>query len=249
MEQDGYYFRVGLFVAITLTVAIVVIGWFAGHRDELGKTTYAIYMKGAVTGLSLGAPVTLEGIQVGNVTEIAFVTASNDNGLIRVLADIVDTAPVRTDTVASLQLQGITGTSLIGLENTGTEPKPLSAQDKDGYKIIASRPSPLERVFTTIPELIDQMTKLATRGQAMLDDKNIEAVHDLITSLDASAQTLNKVLGGTHGKSVEEALEQLNDLLAEGKGTMREVKMLTRTLREDPSVVLYGTKHDGVKVP
>src|SRR5262245_26396110 len=115
MEQDGYYFRVGLFVALTMVVAIFVIGWFAGHRDEMGKTTYAIYMKTSVNGLSLGAPVTLSGIQVGNVKEISFV--SSDSSTIRVLADIVDTAPVHTDTVASLKLQGITGTSFVGLEN------------------------------------------------------------------------------------------------------------------------------------
>lgn len=247
MEQDGYYFRVGLFVAIILVTAVVVIGWFAGHRDQLGKTTYAIYMKGTVNGLSLGAPVNLDGIQVGNVTDISFVTS--DSGRIRVLADIVDTAPVRSDTVAALQLQGITGTSLISLENKGTDPQPLLVQDKDGYKVIASRPSPLERVFTTIPELIDQMTKLTQRGQALLDDRNIEAVHDLILSLDASAKSLNKVMGGAQGRSVESALAQLNDVLAETKGTMREIKMLTRTLREDPSLVLYGTKHEGVKVP
>jgi phospholipid/cholesterol/gamma-HCH transport system substrate-binding protein len=227
MEQDGYYFRVGIFVAIALFASVIVIGWFAGHGDELGKTTYAIYMKGAVNGLTPGAPVSLGGIQVGNVKDISF--ASSD-GFIRVLADIVDTAPVRADTVASLQLQGITGTSLIGLENSGLDTQPITKLDKDGYKIISSKPSPLERVFTTIPELIDQVTQLSQRGQALLDDKNIAAVHALLLSLNSSAL-------------------MLNDLLTESKGTLREVKMLSRTLREDPSVVLFGTKHEGVKVP
>jgi phospholipid/cholesterol/gamma-HCH transport system substrate-binding protein len=221
MEQDGYYFRVGLFVALTMVTAIIVIGWFAGHRDEMGKTTYAIYMKSSVNGLSLGAPVTLSGIQVGNVRDISFV--SSDSTSIRVLADIVDTAPVRTDTVASLKLQGITGTSFVGLENTGMNPQPIMAKDKDGYKIITAIPSPLDRVFTSVPELIDQITKLTERGQALLDDKNVEQVHELIA--------------------------HANELINEGKDTMREVKMLTRTVREDPSVVLYGTKHPGVKVP
>ena len=239
MEQDGYYFRVGLFVAVTMALAIGVIGWFTGHRDEMGKTTYAIYMKGSVNGLTLGAPVTLSGIQVGNVKDISF---TPDSGFIRVLADIVDTAPVHTDTVASLKLQGITGTSFVGLENTGTNPQPIEATDKDGYKLITSVPSPLDRVFTSIPELIDQVTKLTERGQSLLDDENIKEVHALLVSL-------NKIMANSNGQSLESAVAHMNELIVEGKDTMREVKMLTRTVREDPSVVLYGTKHPGVKVP
>jgi phospholipid/cholesterol/gamma-HCH transport system substrate-binding protein len=239
MEQDGYYFRVGLFVSLTMVLAVGVIGWFTGHRDDLGKTTYAIYMKGSVNGLTLGAPVTLSGIQVGNVKDISF---TPDSAFIRVLADIVDTAPVHTDTVASLKLQGITGTSFIGLENTGGNPKPIEAADKDGYKLITSVPSPLDRVFTSIPELIDQVTKLTERGQSLLDDENIKEVHELLASL-------NKIMASSNGQSLESAVAKMNELIVEGKDTMREVKMLTRTVREDPSVVLYGTKHPGVKVP
>lgn len=241
MEQDGYYFRVGLFVSLTMVLAVGVIGWFTGHRDDLGKTTYAIYMKGSVNGLTLGAPVTLSGIQVGNVKDISF-AAPDSGGLIRVLAEIVDTAPVHTDTVASLKLQGITGTSFIGLENTGVKPQPIEAADKDGYKLITSVPSPLDRVFTSIPELIDQVTKLTERGQSLLDDENIKEVHALLVSL-------NRIMANSNGRSVEDAVAHMNELITEGKDTMREVKMLTRTVREDPSVVLYGTKHPGVKVP
>jgi phospholipid/cholesterol/gamma-HCH transport system substrate-binding protein len=241
MEQDGYYFRVGLFVALAMVAAIFVIGWFSSHRDELGKTTYAIYMKGSVSGLTLGAPVTLSGIQVGNVKDISF-AASTDTALIRVIVDIVDTAPVHSDTVASLKFQGITGTSYVGLDNTGQQPQPLTATDQDGMLTIPSVASPLDRVVTSVPELIDQITKLSERGQALLDDKNIGAVHDLLVSL-------NKVVGASNGQSLESAVSELNGLIIEGKDTMREVKMLTRTLREDPSIVVYGTKHPGVKVP
>jgi phospholipid/cholesterol/gamma-HCH transport system substrate-binding protein len=220
MEQDGYYFRVGVFVALTMVAAVIVIGWFAGHRDELGKETYAIYMKGSVTGLSLGAPVTLSGIQVGTVKDIAF---TPDASVIRVIADIVDTAPIHTDTFASLKLQGITGTTYIGLDNTGQNPQPIEALDKDGHKIINSAPSALDRVVASIPELIDKVSKLTESAQALLDAQNVQQVHDLLT--------------------------KMNELAGEGKDTIREVKMLTRTVREDPSVVLYGTKHPGVKVP
>ena len=261
MEQDNYYFRVGVFVALAITAAMLVIGWFAGHRHEELRTTYAIYLSGSVDGLTLGAPVRLKGIQVGTVKDIAFVPT--DNNQIRVLAEIADTAPIRSDTVAVLQLQGITGTSLIALENNGTDMQPVTKRDANGFLVIASKPSTLERAFTTIPALIDQVTQLSKRAQAMLNDDNIAAVHDTLVAINESATSISKVMGGPNAKSLQATMQALQATLqdmralmneskgvvAEGKVTVREIKMLTRTLRDDPSLLLHGTDHGGVKLP
>ncbi len=261
MEQDSYYFRVGVFVTLALIAATVVIGWFAGHRHEELKTTYAIYISGSVDGLTPGAPVRLKGIQVGMVKDISFVPT--DNNLIRVMAEIVDTAPIRSDTVAVLQLQGITGTSLIALENGGTDMKPLVKRDDRGYLVIASKPSTLEKAFTTIPALIDQVTQLSKRAQAMLNDDNIAAVHGTLQAINDSATSISKMMGGPNAKSLQATLQSMQATLqelrglmndsrgavAESKTTVREIKMLTRTLRDDPSLLLHGTDQGGVKLP
>ena len=36
--------------------------------------------------------------------------------------------------------------------------------------------------------------------------------------------------------------------IGEAKATLREVKMLAKTLREDPSLLIHGVKQDGVKI-
>ncbi len=247
MEKDSYYFRVGLFVIASFMAAVVVIGWFASNRDEVGHTPYAIYFNGSVDGLTAGAPIRLRGIQVGFVSNISF--AAQDDDTIRVIAQILDTAPIHSNTRATLQMQGITGTSFVGLENINEKVERISAKDKDNYLIIASRQSSLERVFTSVPDLIEQVTKLAVQGQKMLNDDNVNAVHNTLTSVSAAVSALGNLVGSDKkGAGVHETLEDLGGMIEEAKSTLREVKMLARTLREDPSIIIHGVQHDGVKL-
>lgn len=281
MEQERYYFRVGLFVSCIITVAIFVLGWFSSHQGGKSYITYAIYFEGAVDGLSLGSPVKLKGIDVGQVQNIDF--ASYDDDLIRVLVDIVDTAPVRTDTVASIQLQGITGVSAISLENTQEKAGYLTKKEGQPYMVINSKQSSLEKVVTNIPELIEQFTKLSSQGQKFLSDKNVESFSSMLTELQGMAREGNvtmkqvpkmieeltklqsqgqKLLSDQNIKSISQtladlkdvlaesklAMQQMNNVLSESKTTMREVKMLTKTIRSDPSQILHGPKYKGYEV-
>lgn len=223
MEQDKYYFRVGLFISLVIVGAIITLGWLASNRSTAPQLTYAIYFNGSVNGLSIGSPVKLKGIEIGSVKQIKFSSYEDDQ--ILVLADIDNDAPIRKDTKASLQLQGITGTSMISLENTNDPKAPIEyLRLKEGkeYLVIESKQSGLEKVFTTIPELVEELKKLGVQGQKLLSDENIKQVNNTMKDMQA--------------------------LLAEGKVTMREVKMLAKTIREDPSQIIRGPKYEGYEV-
>lgn len=223
MEQDRYYFRVGLFISVLIIAAFFALGWLAANRNNTRQLTYAIYFNNSVNGLSLGSPVKLKGIEIGNVKEIKFSSYEDDQ--ILVLADIDSDAPIRKDTKASLQLQGITGTSMISLENTNKPDAPieyLKIKEGEEYLVIESKQSGLEKVFTTIPELLEEFKKLGAQGQKLLSDDNI--------------------------KEVKHTMKDLQSLLAEGKVTMREIKMLAKALREDPSQIIRGPQYKGYEV-
>ena len=223
MEQDKYYFRVGIFMTLVIVAIIFVLGWFSTNRHKDATITYAIYFDGSVNGLSLGSPVKYKGIDVGQVSDIGF--ASYENDLIRVLVDLLDTAPVRLDTKASLRIQGITGTSIIALDNTNGPDdviEYLTKAEGEDYLVIGSERSGLEQVFTSIPELIEELTKLGVQGQKLLSDENVKEANLLLTDF--------------------------RSMLAEGKVTMREIKMLAKTLREDPSQIIRGPQYKGYEV-
>lgn len=247
MEQDSYYFRVGLFVVSSFIAAMFAIGWFATEKDDDGYTPYAIYINSAVDGLQPGAPVKLRGIQVGFVKQVSFLSSSDVT--IRVITNISDAAPIRSNTRASLQMQGLTGSSFVALENIAEPAQELTRKDNDQFLIIEYRPSSLERVFTSVPELIDQVTKLAVQGQKMLSDENSTALNETLTSLNGTVQSIGKLVGtGNKGQAVQGTLTELAEMIAEAKVTLREIRLLAKTLRDDPSILLHGVQNEGVKI-
>lgn len=243
MENERHYFTVGLFVLVSLVAAVVTLLWFSPLGTRQMHTTYAIYFDGAVSGLSVGAPVQLKGINVGRVNAIAF--ESNEDDKIRVLATIVDTAPIRKDTVASIRLQGITGASVLALENSGEDPSPIKKKKGQPYKVIRSTPSQLEQFFNDLPHFIDRLTGLADRGQALMSDENIAAFSTLLTSSSSAMTDISALAKQGRALVGGQANNELQDVLTEAKIAMREIKMLARSLREDPSKIIRGPKYEG----
>ncbi len=253
MENEKHYFSVGLFVIGLLTAAFFTILWFSTLGAQQRYTTYAIYFDGAVSGLSAGSPVLFKGLNVGRVNEIGFKNSGSDK--IVVLADIEDRAPVRTDTVATIRLLGITGASALSLENTETEGTPLVKEEGQQYPVIQARASGLEKFFDELPQFIDRLSALAERLELALNDENIEAFGTLLNASADAAESasdaasgissltrqLRGVLGGQTGGEIQ-------DVLTEAKIAMREIKMLAKSLREDPSKILRGPKYEGQRI-
>ena len=98
----------------------------------------------------------------------------------------------------------------------------LTKAEGEDYLVIGSERSGLEQVFTSIPELIEELTKLGVQGQKLLSDENVKEANLLLTDF--------------------------RSMLAEGKVTMREIKMLAKTLREDPSQIIRGPQYKGYEV-
>lgn len=223
METERHYFKVGLFFLAVMAAFVYYVTTFGGDDENRNLKRYAVYFRHSVDGLARGAPVKLKGIVVGVVDSIKFVSAVDDK--ILVLADISESAPVRSDTVASIGFQGITGTTFLSLENADAAANvpPLAIEKGQDYPVIQSKPSRMQSLMSDAPEVLAKMTRTVDQAQKLLSDKNIEA-----------AQVL---------------LPEAHDALTEAAAAFREIKMLARTLREDPSIILRGSKYQGYQVP
>ncbi len=223
METEKHYFKVGLFFLAAIAVFVWYVAAFGGRSGQHVVKRYAVYFNHSVSGLQKGAPVKLQGITVGAVSDIRFVSTESDN--IRVIADIDGAAPVRTDTVATVAFQGITGTTYLSLENTGSDVSagPLMAKNGAAYPVISSRASDVQSLITGAPALMGQLSRTIGQAQKLLSDRNI-----------SNAAVL---------------LPEAQEALAEATDAFREIKMLARELRDDPSLILRGPQYQGYKVP
>ncbi len=223
METEKHYFKVGLFFLVAMAAFVYYLTAFGGGSDNRNLKRYAVYFDHSVSGLERAAPVQLQGITVGLVNDIRFVSSENDRILVTV--DISDTAPVRVDTVASVASQGITGTAYLSLENTvpAASSMPLKVQKGEQYPVIQSKQSEMQSLMTDAPAMIGKMTRTVDQAQKLLSDKNVT--------------------------ETEALLPEAHDALTEAAAAFREIKMLARTLREDPSIILHGTNYQGYQVP
>ena len=78
MSTKPNYFKIGLFIIISVTLIVVaVIIWGAGLFTK-EKIYFETYFDSSVTGLSPGAAVELRGVKIGKVESIGFASAVYD---------------------------------------------------------------------------------------------------------------------------------------------------------------------------
>lgn len=222
METEKHYLKVGVFVLAVLAIFAWSVMILGGGENTRNLVRYKIFFDSSVAGLSKGAPVRLHGLDIGSVVKIGFVSSKDDR--IEVVVDLARVAPIRRDTVAEVAFQGITATTYLTLENTrGREDvPPLEPAPGEEHAVIPAKKSDIQLVLTSVPELIAKLVGVAEQAQKLLKDRNIE--------------------------TIEGDLAQVREVLTEATGALRELKMLARTLREDPSAILRGSDYEGYKV-
>src|SRR6187402_3804750 len=122
MEKNANYALVGLSTLILSIGLVIFVVWLARLQFAHEYDLYDVVFQGPVRGLSDGGEVHFNGIKVGEVTKIAL-DKSDPNRVIarvRVSSDV----PIKTDSFATLEPQGITGVNYVQIA-AGTPAKPL----------------------------------------------------------------------------------------------------------------------------
>ncbi len=224
MEIRASYLLVG-------TVVLALIAGLAGFSVWLVKADtgrpqvhYQIAFAGTVSGLQEGSPVLYRGIPVGRVVDIRIDPEDVETVLVTVETD--RRTPIKADTVATLEMQGITGIAYVQLRG-GTQASARLDPDAEPPPRIPSRRSALERVFESTPELLGRAVALVDRLTRLFEDDNIDAVagtlHNLQTFTAALAQRSDQV---------DALLTGAADLTRQVQGTSAELTTLIGDLRQ-----------------
>ena len=233
MESRANYVATGAFVLLVLAGIVVAALWLAGAQWNTRYAVFQTRVSGSVSGLDAGAPVRLNGIGVGRVASIQ--QDPQNPGDVIVLLQIRQDATIRSDSVASLEMQGLTGGRYVEVSG-GTLASPrLTAAAGQRYPTIASRPSSLDALFASAPELMKHLDVIADRLEAVLDDRNRRAIsetlaslNDLTAMLDRRSQDLDHLLAdsGSTLHNLAGASASLNALLERFHDTSANVDQL-----------------------
>lgn len=189
MEAKFNFAVVGAFVLLLGTALIGGVLWLTSGR-YYGKSydTYVAYMAESVSGLNLNAPVKYRGVDVGLVRKIALDPQNVER--VQLTLSILRGTPVKEDTVAILQSQGLTGIAYVELTGGRKDSPVLVARPGEAYPVIRSGPSLFARLDTSLTALIEKASRSMDNVNALLDDENRRAITQTLADLRVVSRTL-----------------------------------------------------------
>ena len=234
MEMRASYVLVGTVVmALIMGLAAFSI-WLVKADVDRQSAVYEIYFEGSVTGLQEGSQVRYRGVPVGRIIDIRIDPTNVER--VRTVAEIDRATPITEDTVATLEMQGITGVAYVQLLG-GTQASPLLATVDGELPVIKAERSALERVFESTPDLLAEAVLVADRLSQLLNEENVETLSKTLKNFEAFSDGL-----ATNAEGFGQMTTDMGETLAEVKAAATNLSTLTNDVRG-----LAGKLDDGIE--
>ncbi len=211
---------VGAFVLVGLLLFATAL-FLIGNRRMLFMKRFVVYAQFAkITGLQAGAPVRVAGMDAGEVEEI--VVPPNPSTPFRVRLRVREDLHqlVRTDSVATIQTDGIVGNRFVQVD-TGSAQAP---QAPEGSTIQSKEPFGMAELLEEASGAIKSVEK------TILDVKtDLEITLGNLADLAGQARDVVADVGDdvkaitTHGRAITDDLQVVMRNVREGRGTVGQL--------------------------
>lgn len=230
-SRETLKIQVGVFLALGILLSMVAI-FMLGSRSSIFKNFYTLYCEfDDISGLRVGSPVQLAGVQVGTVEEISFVEVvvhpaekedpkilknkqvSEDPLLqgdrvikvrVKLNVDVAYQERIRSDSVASVVTQGLLGDRMVYI-TAGIMRHVL----RDGEQIA--------KVFnpTGFSNLVQHGDELLVNAQGSMGniDKFVTNLNDVLSEIKDGEGLVHELIYGRDSKQTLEKVEGMIDNL------------------------------------
>ncbi|MDD2905619.1 MAG: MlaD family protein [Sulfurimonas sp.] len=207
MNNKVNYTAVGFIVLFGIALMIAFSYWLMKPSDEEATSKYLVYFDESVLGLNIDAPVKYRGISVGKVVRVRVNPKNSEQ--VEVLVSILSTTPVKSNTVAQLTAQGITGLSYINLSLGDNHAPALLKEEGYNYPVIKSIPSFFENFEKSLGSISSQLSTTLTGTEKLLNDKNQEQIRLLLQRSAGFMDKMEKLLDDKTIQNLQTSVENL----------------------------------------
>ena len=198
METRANYVLVGAFALAGFLGILAFFLWFANLQLDRQFDYYDIDFP-TVSGLSDASDVRFAGLLVGRVVDVGL--SPTGDGTVRVRIEVGGDTPVRTDSEATIEAQGVTGVAYVGI-SAGTPSSPLLTERSDQeVPMLQPGQSILQSLSQDAPEIMAETLEVVRELRRILGGENQERVNNILRNVEQSSAAFSEALNDFSGIS------------------------------------------------
>jgi phospholipid/cholesterol/gamma-HCH transport system substrate-binding protein len=233
MKTERYYFQAGLFICIGL-IALGTMVFLLGKERHVftRRMTYKTHFTDT-QGLSIGAPVRLGGITIGEVSSIAFASDPRDQNItVELLLSSGSLERIRKDSRVQLKTQGLLGDQFITI-SPGSDATIVAP----GETIPSVEVQSIDQALAKANIIVDDVSTLSKELTTAVEQLRNETLVNVAAGTESIARITKEIETGDgflhrliysdkkdgSSKSIENILSSVTDITNEiknGKGML-----------------------------
>lgn len=222
MENRNSYTIVGMFFIACLTAFAIFIWWMTSKNNtKVDFKEYYIHTSELPSGLKVDSTVKFIGVPAGSVSDINFV--DDKNALINITMKIREDLPIKADSVASIEVQAISGVASInisrGTKDFASGQKPILQLEESLFSKLGNN---AENITLKINQTLDKVDNF-------FSPENIAHVESVLKNIDKFTQVLTDEEGLSEVDSIVKNVKNFTDTLNK-TDTKELVKNLNRLI-------------------
>jgi paraquat-inducible protein B len=269
MSKPVNPYTIGAFLVGSLGLLITAILIFGGGQFLKKKTEFVIYFDGALNGLNMGAPVKLQGVQIGAVKEISLELDPKTTRISKPVVIEIDPAVIMDSgghplqaaltlkqrqqnakklidagLKAQLQTQSLlTGLLYVEFNFFRDEPVKLTGLNYKDLPELPSIPTTADQLKNAADEILDKARKLPLEEIVNNLAVTMKEVSDIVTSdqLKQNRVALTKTLEETE-KLLASLNRNLEPILNNMNSTVTDTRTMVKQFTHDMRPVLISTE-------
>jgi phospholipid/cholesterol/gamma-HCH transport system substrate-binding protein len=191
METRANYILIGLFTIIGFVGMLAFALWFGKIQLDKQFAYYDVKFT-SVSGLARASEVRFAGLPVGQVTEVKL--SPDNDGTILVRLEVAQNTPVRTGSLATIESQGVTGVSYVGISpGEATDPLLRDISDLPIPRIPAGR-SMLQSLTEDAPALLTEVLDMVREMRGLISTENITRIDTILKNVETASEGFAKSL-------------------------------------------------------
>ncbi len=268
MSKQANPLAIGTFLVGALTLLVVALMVFGGGQFFKEKNRFVIYFDSALNGLNVGAPVKLQGVQIGTVSEISLVMDEATGRVFKPVVIEIDPALLRdvsgqqggahtekqhrqaAQKLIDLGLKGrletqslLTGLLYVDLNFHADKRMNLVKLDYKNLPELPSVPTTVDEIRNTADEIINRAKQLPLEETLKNLSATLTEIRSLLQSDDTrkSMAALAKSLQDTQ-KLMATLNNQSGPLLTNANGALSDTRATLQELNKQLLPVLKAVE-------